>query len=271
MIFDGKTFASRRREELLEERKALGDVSLAVVMGEDDPVTSSFVRVKERNAKALNVRLVRYFIPEGAHTEIVETLIHEASKESGMIVQLPLPKGVDVERVLAAIPSEKDVDALSPVAVQKLHSGDVSVLPPVAAAVRSIIEAEGIQVRGKRVAVVGKGRLVGAPCAELFRHLGGEVIFLDKSDDIATETMRADIIMLGAGSPGLLTPNMIKEGVVVFDAGTSESNGVVVGDADPALAEKASFFTPVPGGIGPIAVIEIFGNLFTLISRDTLE
>jgi len=264
MIFDGKTFAAKRREELLNKRKEFGALSLGVVMGENDPVTSSFVRVKERNAAALDVALVRYFIPDGASTEEVQALVAEASKENGLIVQLPLPEGVDTEVVLASIPFEKDVDALSPVAGEKLGSGDVSIIPPVAAAIRSVIESENLRVAGKKAVVVGKGRLVGIPCAKMLEVLGAEVVMLGKDDDVAVRTKEADVIVLGAGSPHFLKPEMIQEGVFIFDAGTSESSGVVVGDADPACAEKASFFTPVPGGIGPVAVVEIFGNLLKL-------
>lgn len=264
MIFDGRAFAAKRREELLKKRAEFGDISLAVVMGEHDPVTSSFVRIKEKNAEALNVRLVRYFIPDGADTAAVEALVQSAAQETGMIVQLPLPQGIDTERVLASIPSEKDVDALSPEMANRLKEGYVSVIPPVAAAVREILESENITVYEKKVVVIGKGRLVGAPCAELLKHMGAHTVVLDKDDDVVSSTQDADVIVLGAGSPQLLKPEVVKEGVVVLDAGTSESNGVVVGDADPALAEKASFFTPVPGGIGPVAVVEIFGNLFKL-------
>ena len=264
MMFDGKAFAAKRREELFALRTQFGEVTLGVVMGEHDPVTSSFVRVKERNAEALQVKLVRYFIPDGADTAAVQALIGEASKESGLIVQLPLPTGVDVDAVLGSIPVGKDVDALSPAAARKLEAGDLAVIPPVAAAVREILDGAAIAVSGKRVAVVGKGRLVGAPCATLFRHLGADVTLVGKDDDVGAATREADIVMLGAGSPHMLHPDMVKEGAVVLDAGTSEAGGVVVGDADPAVAEKASFFTPVPGGIGPVAVVEIFGNLFTL-------
>lgn len=265
MIFNGRKFAATRRKELLGERKSLGDVSLGVVASSDDPVTNSFVRIKEKNAKALNVSQVRYTVPAGATTDDVKQLVQDAAKESGIIVQLPLPEGVDVDEVIDTIPENKDVDALSESMVRRLKSGDMSVIPPVAAAVRSILASEHIEANGKKAVVIGKGRLVGVPCAELLKHLGATVTILDRSDDIAAHTKEADIIVLGAGSPHLLKSNMVKEGVVILDAGTSESSGVVVGDADPALSEKASLFTPVPGGIGPIAVVEIFGNLFILV------
>lgn len=266
-IFDGRVFAAKRREELLEERKPLSAVSLGIVASSDDPVTNSFVRIKERNANALNVEQVRYEVPAGATTEAVIELVKDASKESGIIVQLPLPEGVDANEVINAIPEDKDVDALSENMVRRLQGGDMSVIPPVAAAVREILESEKITIYEKKVTVVGKGRLVGVPCSALFTHLGAQVTILEKNDDVAAHTKDADIVMLGAGSPHLLTEKMVKEGVVILDAGTSESKGAVVGDADPKVAEKAALFTPVPGGIGPVAVVEIFGNLFTLVKH----
>ena len=264
MIFDGKDFAKRRREELKIERASFGTLTLGIVVGGGNPVTDSYVRIKEKNAHALDVELVRYMIPDGATTEDVQNLVREAAKESGIIVQLPVPEGIDANKVINTIPKEKDVDALSEQMVTRLEAGDISILPPVAAAFRSILAAEKIPVEGRKVVVVGRGRLVGAPGATLLKHLGASVTVLGSKDTVAEHTQDADIIVLGAGVANLLKPDMIKKGVVILDGGTSESSGVVVGDADPACAEKASLFTPVPGGIGPVAVIEIFGNLFKL-------
>jgi methylenetetrahydrofolate dehydrogenase (NADP+)/methenyltetrahydrofolate cyclohydrolase len=130
-----------------------------------------------------------------------------------------------------------------------------------------VLRTHDISCVRKRVTVVGQGRLVGKPAAALFEKRGAVVVRVAKGDDIGAATRDADIIVLGAGEPGLLKPEMIKDGVVILDAGTSESRGAVVGDADPACADKASLFTPVPGGIGPIAVVEIFANLFELARR----
>lgn len=126
--------------------------------------------------------------------------------------------------------------------------------------------SELVPTRGKKATVVGSGRLVGAPAARLLRELGAEVQVLEKGDSLDV-LKDADIIVLGAGEPGLVKPEHLKEGVVLIDAGTSESNGKVAGDADPACAEKAALFTPVPGGVGPIAVAMIFKNLFALAKK----
>lgn len=255
MLFDGKTFAAKRRAALLEKRHSVGALSLGIVAASGDPVTDSYVRIKEKNAHLLGVTLQRYVLAPDADTESAVRLVQEAAACDGVIVQLPLPPHIEVAAVLRAVPPEKDVDALSPAP---------QVLPPVVAAIREIIAAYQIPYRGKKVVVIGKGRLVGAPAAAYFAAAGATVVVLTEGDDVATQTADADIIVLGAGAPGILTADMVRDGVVVFDAGTSEDGGVVVGDADPAVAEKAALFTPVPGGIGPVAVVEIFGNLLEL-------
>jgi methylenetetrahydrofolate dehydrogenase (NADP+)/methenyltetrahydrofolate cyclohydrolase len=141
-------------------------------------------------------------------------------------------------------------------------------MPPVAAAMKTILERAGIAVKGLRAAVVGNGWLVGEPCAAWLAQQGAAVTVLTRdSADFTSALAAADIIVSGAGSPGLIKPGMVKQGVVIIDAGTSESNGAIVGDADPACADIASVFTPVPGGVGPVAVACLFQNAITLAER----
>lgn len=263
MIFNGRAFAKERLAVLQEERKQFGPLSLGIVVGSHDPVTSSYVKIKEKNAQALDIALVRYVVDDMMSTDEVLKIIADAHQEDGVIVQLPLPVSLSTEKALSALHMSKDVDVISPEATTLFIEGKHSVMPPVASAINEIIDAENIQIEGKCAVVVGKGRLVGTPAFHLMKARGADVVALGAGDDLAS-LKDADIIILGAGSPFLVTPEMVKEGVVVFDAGTSESGGVVVGDADPAVGQVASFFTPVPGGIGPVAVVEIFSNLLAL-------
>jgi len=233
-------------------------LKLGIVVGEKNPVIESFVKIKEKAAEKLGVTLVREELPEGANTDdAVAAVLSLAGKTDGLIVQLPLPPHIDVEKVLAAIPGEKDVDGISLAPL---------VRPPVAEAVAEILKENGIDPRGKKAAVVGSGRLVGAPAAALLSLHGAEVDVLTHGDSLE-RLKEADIVVLGAGEPGLVKPEHLKDGVVLIDAGTSEAGGKVKGDADPACAEKAAVFTPVPGGVGPIAVAMIFKNLFALAER----
>lgn len=253
MILDGRALAERLYAALPAQPRSLG-----VLLTKGNAVTDSFVHIKEKSAARLGVRLVRAEIAPDATTDTaLVTLQDLMQKTDGIIVQLPLPPQIDTDALIAAIPGSKDVDGISPAA---------RVRPPVAAAIEEILMSELVPTRGKRATVVGSGRLVGAPSARLLRELGAEVRVLEKGDSL-DDLKDADIIVLGAGEPGLVKPESIKEGVVLIDAGTSESNGKVKGDADPACAEKAELFTPVPGGVGPIAVAMIFKNLFDLAKK----
>ncbi len=264
MIIDGRALAQKRRGKILASREGLKDLSLGVVMAVGNMATESFVRIKTRVAGELGIGVAQYRLTEEATNDDVLRALSEAGGHDGIILQLPLSKSVDVELLRNAIPENRDVDLLGDAAFQVFESGKSVAIPPVAAAMKYICDAHDISYAGKNVVVVGQGRLVGLPASTLFKQLGGEVTIVNKGEDIGTRTRSADIIILGAGSPHMLTPDMVKEGVVVLDAGTSEAGGKVAGDADPRVAEKASLFTPVPGGIGPIAVAEIFANLIAL-------
>lgn len=240
MIVDGKKIA----EEILA---GIGDSlrgkKLGIVMGSSDPATESFIKIKSKVAARLGVEVV--------HGEFSELL----NSCDGIIVQLPIANS---DELLAQLLADKDVDALG---------SAPCVRPPVAGAIAEVLRSHEVEPRGKRAVVVGAGRLVGTPAAALLRELGAEVEVITKNDGNLISLKTADIVVLGAGNPGFIKPEMLKPGVVLIDAGTSEASGKLMGDADPACAEVAAVFTPVPSGIGPIAVAMIFKNLLTLVAR----
>jgi len=164
--------------------------------------------------------------------------------------------------VLAELPAHKDIDAVG--------KGNQFVLPPVAEAIAEVFRRNNISAQGKQTVVVGAGRLVGKPAKALLEDVGAKVSVVTETQGSLSELKDADIVVLGAGNPGMVTPDLLKEGVVLIDAGTSEQGGKLSGDADPRCAEVASVFTPVPGGIGPIAVAMIFKNLFVLAEKQSL-
>ena len=250
MIVDGKKIAEEIIATLEKERGDFGHLTLAVVSEGEDAATESFIKIKSRVAARLNVEVKR-FTPE----EFIHALACD-----GIIVQLPIK---DAEHWLAMIPAEKDVDAIT--------DGERIVRAPVAEAVSEIFLRNNVSAAGKRAVVVGAGKLVGAPVADLLKDLGADVSVITKNEGNLLELKTADIVVLGAGEPGLVKPEMLKEGVVLIDAGTSEASGRLAGDADPACAEVSSVFTPVPGGIGPIAVAMIFKNLFILAKETPLQ
>lgn len=267
MLINGKEIAedvcSQVRESFSTYKKPL---VLAVVMVGNDVVTEQFVRIKKRVAESVGVTLVEHRFPvEIATQELVNEIQKILPGCNGIIVQLPLPAHVDFKKIQDAVPSSHDVDCLGTEARKQFENGDMKLLPPVVGACKEILSRAGVDVAEKNAVVIGKGILVGAPMASWLSHWGASVISLGHQDSIEKYTKKADIIVLGAGAPHILKPDMITEGVIILDAGTSESGGKVVGDADPTCAEKAGCMTPVPGGIGPIAVAMLFRNLATLL------
>lgn len=265
MIADGRAIAENMYEALAR-RRALFDreVKLGILVCDADPVIESFVRIKTRAAARLNIEMVRIDMPTDIDTDTAIQKVKDFSKDvDALIVQLPLPKSLDTNAILAAIPLDKDVDALNPSVKEDEHP----VFAPVALAVVEILERSNVVIKGARAVVIGAGRLVGAPSAVLLKRLGAQVSMFTLKEGSIDDLKGADIVVCGAGNPGFIKPEHIKEGVAIVDAGASESKGRVVGDADPACAERASVFTPVPGGVGPVAVAMIFRNLFDLIEK----
>jgi methylenetetrahydrofolate dehydrogenase (NADP+)/methenyltetrahydrofolate cyclohydrolase len=258
MIVDGKKIAEEIIAQLKEERASLPPVlKIGVLMGEEDAASASFVKIKERVADKLHVVVVRELVQESSTTKDALFALRRLTDVcAGVIVQMPLPAGINIDEVLAALPPEKDVDAVT--------EHERIVRAPVAEAVSEVFVRNNVSAAGKTAVVVGAGKLVGAPVAELLHYLGAHVEVVTRNEGSLSDLKTADIVVLGAGEPGLVKPEMLKEGVILIDAGTSEASGRLAGDADPACAEVASLFTPVPGGIGPIAVAMIFKNLFIL-------
>ena len=271
MIIDGKKIAEEIREKLTQKVKtfAISPV-LAIVVAGENPVIESFVRIKKKIGSALGVSVVEQRFPGSVNEKTLGDAVRKLGADDGVmgiIVQLPLPEHIDARTILDAVPVAKDVDMLSTTSVSSFRRGDAAILPPVAGAIQEILERNNVVITGKDALVIGHGRLVGVPAELFLRHNDSHVTVVGREVVRLSElTKEADIIICGAGQPRLLRPEMLKHGVVVIDAGTSEQGGKIVGDADPRCAEVASVFTPVPGGVGPIAVAMIFKNLLVLAS-----
>lgn len=263
MIINGTTLAKDIKNQLRSELATWPHPpTLGFVRSGDDLVAKKFVGMKAKTAAELGIPIVEFALPKDADTEAAIAAVREvAVKTDGVIVQMPLGPAIDAVKVLESLPIEKDVDAMG------ARSGTL-VLTPVVGAIAHILDVYKGQsfVQGKKVVVVGQGKLVGAPAAAWFKTQGAEVSILARGDDLGLLTF-ADIVVLGAGVPGMVTPEMLKPGVVLLDAGTSEAGGTLKGDADPSCADVASLYTPVPGGIGPVAVAMIFKNLLALVGK----
>ncbi len=266
MIVDGKQIAADIAELVANTIKVEAIIPKMVVLTcNPNFETRKYLELKKKKAEALGVVLKVNELPPTADTAEVLAAVKEAViAADGVIVQLPLPQSIDTREVLAAVPVSHDVDAFS-------YAGkEGEVLPPVVGAIDEIATRHRVSFKDKNVVIFGNGRLVGAPALIYAKSKGAQVILLTEESEkavVQSATLDADIIILGAGQPNLLTPDMVKDGVVVFDAGASEDGGLLVGDASVEVATKASVFTPVPGGIGPITVALLYRNLLELKAR----
>jgi methylenetetrahydrofolate dehydrogenase (NADP+)/methenyltetrahydrofolate cyclohydrolase len=260
MIVNGKAISKELLAQVRTEVTCSGKKPIIrAITVRPSPATASYMRIKARRAVEAGMQLTIIALADTATTDDCIQAIKEGDADA-VIVQLPLPETIDTARVLAALPPGKDADVLN-------RDTSTLLLPPVVGAVREILERAGVSPSGKRAVVIGNGWLVGQPVRAWLAAAGAEVVTLMRdSDNWTTVLKEADIIVSGAGVPGLIKPEHLTEGVVLIDAGTSESDGALVGDADPLCATVAGVFTPVPGGVGPIAVACLMRNVVELPS-----
>lgn len=261
-LIDGKKIAGERAELLRKKIQSLTPKKVCFILFGSDPRSLAFIKMKEKVAKDIGVKTV-VIQKEVSTTEQAVRIVTEATLEGydGIVVQLPLPKGIDEVSVLGVLPQELDIDILVPSDIEN------KTLPPVARAVSWALDANNIRLGQNNIVILGAGRLVGAPVAKWLTNAGYIVAVVDEQTpdhEKISLIYSADIIISGIGVPHYIKPEMIKDGVVLIDAGTSESAGKLVGDIDPACYKKSSFYTPVPGGIGPMTVVALFENLLNL-------
>ncbi|MFM2381717.1 MAG: hypothetical protein RLZZ76_484 [Candidatus Parcubacteria bacterium] len=264
MIVDGKAIAERIYAELKNEVSHTGSKPhLTVFTCAPNFETQKYLNLKRKKAHEVGISVSLIEFPHDITTEeVVTSVAHACMQTNGIIVQLPFPAHIDTDSVLKAIPKSYDVD------VACYDGSDDLVLPPVVGAIAEIARVHDVLFATQHVVVVGKGKLVGAPALIWAQKQGAQVSVIDRdTPDPKAIIAQAGILILGAGKPGLIQKDDIQQGVLIFDAGTSEDGGVLKGDADPQCAEKASLFTPVPGGIGPITIAVLLRNLITLAFR----
>jgi len=265
MLVDGRAIAGEILKDVRNDVRALSvPPRITIITCTPDLPTQKYLALKKRQANEVGMSVnVIELLPDSQTTDIVDTITVATQQSDGIIVQLPLPTGIDTDAVLAAIPLSHDIDAIH-------YDETDTVLPPVVGAVAAIADHYQVTWEGQVVTVIGAGRLVGAPAALWAAAQGATVTTITRETDSATATealQSANIIISGAGVPGLITSDRIRDDVAVFDAGTSEAGGTLVGDVDPACQAKASLLTPVPGGIGPVTVACFLCNVIRLRKR----
>jgi 5,10-methylene-tetrahydrofolate dehydrogenase/methenyl tetrahydrofolate cyclohydrolase len=266
MIIDGRAIASDIVSKVKSDSASLGhEIVVRAVVMSPTSATESYLRMKSERAHEAGMQLDVVRVADDAGTEEVINAVRAAGADC-VIVQLPLPPHIDTQAVVDSIPVEQDADVLSTAAYENFTQQKTdSLLPPVVGAIQEILEHAEVALAGKQVAIVGNGKLVGQPAAIWLKAQGADVRVFTRDTFTHDSLKFADIVISGTGSPHLIEPSMLKSGVVLIDAGTSESNGSLAGDADPSCADVASVFTPVPGGVGPVAVACLFKNAAQLV------
>lgn len=268
---DGKLIAhklldqAKRRVERLHVKP-----TLAVIMAGNNSASAKYVARKAQAAEYVGVDFYLHRFPDNVTTaQLIDEVVRLQMRNDAVVVQLPLPKQVETQKVLDAIKPDKDPDCLSSAALGRVVRGSAVIFPPTAGAILEILNSKKIQLKGKHVVVVGQGELVGKPAvAILLNQLVTLTVCGLGTKNLTDYTKYADILILGAGKPGLVKGAMVKKGAIVIDAGTTMVRGKLLGDADfKTVSKKAKYITPTPGGVGPITVAKLLDNVITLAER----
>ena len=272
-IIDGKAVSAQVKERIRLETEQLKEkgieVGLAVVIVGDDPASKVYVRNKKLACEAVGFNSYEYALPaETTEQELLDLVqkLNNDDKVNGILVQLPLPKHLDDKVIINNILPEKDVDAFHPVNVGKIMIGDYSFLPCTPAGVMELIASTGTEIAGKECVVIGRSNIVGKPQAMLLLHKSGTVtICHSKTENLKEVCSRADILVAAVGRAKMITADYIKDGAVVIDVGMNrDENGKLCGDVDfEDCKDKASYITPVPGGVGPMTIAMLMQNTLT--------
>jgi methylenetetrahydrofolate dehydrogenase (NADP+)/methenyltetrahydrofolate cyclohydrolase len=290
-ILDGAAIAAAIKQEVAEEVKSLAlkgiRPGLAAVLVGHTPASEIYVRSKVQTCADLGLFSELITPPDTVTTEemldLVAALNHRDDID-GILIQLPLPKQVDVKALLDAVAPDKDVDGFHPVNAGRLQAGRPALAPCTPAGVIEILKRSGIPIAGRHAVVVGRSDIVGKPVAMLLLHQNATVtICHSKTRDLAAVTREADILVAAIGRPGYITPEMVKPGATIIDVGINRLNtreefdrffkgnvrrevafakrgSTIVGDVDPRAFELAGAYTPVPGGVGPLTIAMLMAN-----------
>jgi methylenetetrahydrofolate dehydrogenase (NADP+) / methenyltetrahydrofolate cyclohydrolase len=268
-LLDGKAMSAQVEAELKERVDAMrtkGNVpGLEVILVGEDPASQLYVGNKEKACARLGIYSKTLRMPESTTQEELEKAIREANADSaihGILVQVPLPAHLDSARALELILPEKDADGFHNVSVGKLLRGDPGPVACTPRGVMYMLKSAGIEIAGKDAVVVGRSNIVGKPMAILLLNQNATVtICHSKTKDLAAHTRRADILVAAIGKPKFITADMVKDGAVVIDVGMNRVDGKFVGDVDfEAVKDKASFISPVPGGVGKMTIAMLMLN-----------
>lgn len=277
VIIDGKEVARDKRENIksrVEKLKEQGkSVGLAVIIVGENPASRVYVNNKKKGCLEVGIESFEYALPESTTEEELKTLVQKLNADervNGILCQLPLPKHINEDAVINTISPEKDVDAFHPQNVGHIMIGDYTFLPCTPAGIMEMLKFYKISVSGKKCVVIGRSNIVGKPMAMLLLKENGTVeICHSKTEDLKKETLSADILVAAVGVTKFVKADMVKEGAVVIDVGMNrDENGKLCGDVDFCEVEKkASYITPVPGGVGPMTITMLLENTVRAVEK----
>ncbi len=276
-IISGKVLSKEIREDVkvkVEELKALYKAvpHLVVVLVGEDPASQSYVKAKERGCIKAGMRST-IILKDESYTEkdlleLIDGLNRDESVH-GILVQLPLPKHIDEDKVIDAIDISKDVDGFHPLNVAYMHLGREAILPATPKGIMTMIHSKNIELKGKDAIIIGRSNIVGKPIAMLLMKEHATVtIAHSRTQNLKEKCLQADIVVAAVGRANTVTEDMVKEGAVVIDVGVNRVNGKLVGDCDfEGLKDKVSYITPVPGGVGPMTITSLLQNTLECFER----
>ena len=275
-IIDGKAVSTAVKEQIKSETAKLKEkgimVGLAVILVGDDPASKIYVANKKKACEDLGFVSEEYLLPENTKTSELLELINVLNNEksiNGILCQLPLPKQIDEQTVINAISPLKDVDAFHPSNVGKIMIGDYDFVPCTPAGIMEMLKYYNIEISGKNCVVIGRSNIVGKPMSMLLLHQNGTVTTChSRTKDLSKYTREADILVSAVGKANFVTADMVKDGAVVIDVGMNRENGKLCGDVVfDEVSKKASFITPVPGGVGPMTIAMLMKNTLTAAKK----
>lgn len=272
-IIDGKAVSAAVKDEVKEQVAALkkdgGVPCLAVVLVGDDPASKVYVRNKKRACEYCGIKSLEYILDKTASEQQLLDLIDVLNKEPtvhGILVQLPLPPHINEQKIINAISEHKDVDAFHPANVGRLMTGNPDFLPCTPAGVMEMLKKYNIETAGKDCVIIGRSNIVGKPMAMLMLMANSTVtVCHSKTKNLKEKCLSADILIAAIGKPKFVTADMVKDGAVVIDVGINRTeDGKLCGDVDfDEVSKKASYITPVPGGVGPMTIATLMKNTLT--------
>ena len=264
-LLDGKVVRDKIFEELKERINGL-DLTLAIIQIGNNEASNIYIRQKEKTCNNLGINFKLYKLEENVLEEEVINLIKELnnSNVTGILLQLPIPKHLNVKKIVDCIDEKKDVDGLTSKNVAKLVLKEKGLIPCTPKGVMSLLKYYNINVEGKKVTIIGRSNLVGKPLANLMLNCNATVtVCHSKTKNLKELTLNADIIIVAVGHPNLITSDMVKVGAIIVDVGINRVDGKIVGDvAFDNVSKIVNYISPVPGGVGPMTIASLIENIY---------